>query len=187
MPRGPPTAGPWDVPDVISANLSLDAWTPTPAALVVHVPVSSHKTSAFPTLGTGRRSASPCQATLRQVPNFGAAVIRFASGLQICLPPRSLPPMQLDAAWQPWLLRPSPVEVVTSLHVGYASRPNRATDGRGLSPPRFAALSAAPPTSAFSGRPLADGPLERVVQVSRYAAVSPCHSSRPLQVARPSR
>jgi hypothetical protein len=148
LPLGPPAAGPKDLPDVLSANLSLDAWTPTPAALVVHGPVSSHKTSAFPTLGTGRRSASPCQATSRPVPDFGAAVIRFASGLQMCWPPRSLPPMQLNAAWQPWLLRPSTVEFVTSLHVGYASRPNRATDGRGLSPPRFAALSAAPLTWA---------------------------------------
>ena len=39
-----------DLPDVISANLSLRAWTPTPAALVVLLPVSSHKTSAFPAL-----------------------------------------------------------------------------------------------------------------------------------------
>ena len=45
----------------MSANLSLRAWTPTPAALVVHLPVSSHKTSAFPALGSGRRLASiPC-------------------------------------------------------------------------------------------------------------------------------
>lgn len=51
----------WDLPDVISANLSPRAWTPTPAAPVVLLPVSSHKTSAFPTLGTGRRLAGfPC-------------------------------------------------------------------------------------------------------------------------------
>ena len=47
-----------DLPDVISANLSPRAWTPTPAALVVHLPVSSHKTTAFPTLGPGRRDRS---------------------------------------------------------------------------------------------------------------------------------
>jgi hypothetical protein len=45
------------LPDVISADLSLDAWTPTPAAPVVLMLVSSHRTSAFPTLGPGRRSA----------------------------------------------------------------------------------------------------------------------------------
>ena len=37
-----------DLPDVISASLSLRAWTPTPAARMVHVPVSSHTTAAFP-------------------------------------------------------------------------------------------------------------------------------------------
>ena len=47
-----------DLPGVISANLSSRAWTPTPAALVVHLPVSSHKTTAFPTLGPGRRDRS---------------------------------------------------------------------------------------------------------------------------------
>ncbi len=44
------------LPGVISANLSSRAWTPTPAAPVVHLPVSSHRTTAFPTLGPGRRS-----------------------------------------------------------------------------------------------------------------------------------
>src|SRR5215813_6242196 len=39
-----------------SAHPSLRAWTPTPAALEVHVPVSSPKTSAFPSFGPGRRS-----------------------------------------------------------------------------------------------------------------------------------
>jgi len=40
-----------------SATLSPRARTPTPAALVVLMPVSSHKTTAFPMLGTGRRLA----------------------------------------------------------------------------------------------------------------------------------
>jgi hypothetical protein len=53
----------WEMafPDVISANLSLRARTPTPAALVVHSPVSSHKTSAFPEMSSGRRFRKyPC-------------------------------------------------------------------------------------------------------------------------------
>ena len=54
--------------------------------------------------------------------------------------------------WQPGLLRPSTVEGVTFLHVGYARRPNRATDGRGFSPPSFAALSAAPRTPGLDER-----------------------------------
>lgn len=39
---GPSTAGHQDLPDVGSANLSLDAWTSTPAVPVVHLPVSSY-------------------------------------------------------------------------------------------------------------------------------------------------
>jgi len=50
-----------DLPDVVSAHLSLRAWTSTPAALEVHVPVSSPKTSAFPSFGPGRRSTQPVQ------------------------------------------------------------------------------------------------------------------------------
>ncbi len=63
-----------DLPGVSSANLSLRAWTPTPAALVVRLPVPSHKTSAFPPLGPGRRSATPVQQ-LQYGLYFGAAVI----------------------------------------------------------------------------------------------------------------
>ena len=37
-------------------NLSLDAWPPTPAVSMVHLLVSSHRTSAFPPLGQGRHS-----------------------------------------------------------------------------------------------------------------------------------
>ena len=50
-----------DLPDVFSAHLSLRAWTPTPAARVVPVPVSSHTTAAFPSFGPGRRSTQPVQ------------------------------------------------------------------------------------------------------------------------------
>ena len=55
-----------------------------------------------------------------------AAVIPLCSGLQVCLPPgSSLPPS---------LLLPSTVPVVAFRHVEYASRLNRAIDGRGLTP-----------------------------------------------------
>lgn len=59
-----------------------------------------------------------------------------------CHPDRSH--LYSPAVWQPWRFHLSTVRVVAFPHVRYASRPNRATDGRGLSPPRFAALSAAP-------------------------------------------
>jgi hypothetical protein len=82
-----------DLPDVISAHLSLRAWTPTPAARVVHVPVSSHTTSAFPSFGPGRRSAKPVQR-FQYGALFEAAVIRSCSGPQGCSPPRSLLPLR---------------------------------------------------------------------------------------------
>ena len=63
-----------DLPDVISAYLSLRAWTPTPAARVVHVPVSSHTTAAFPPFGPGRRSTMSVQR-LQYGALFEAAVI----------------------------------------------------------------------------------------------------------------
>jgi hypothetical protein len=49
----------WDLPDVISANLSPDAWSPTPASHRVHLPVSSPMSSAFPHKGRGQLPASP--------------------------------------------------------------------------------------------------------------------------------
>jgi hypothetical protein len=52
-----------DLPDVISASLSLRAWTPTPAAREVPVPVSSLTTAAFPSFGPGRRSTMDRTAT----------------------------------------------------------------------------------------------------------------------------
>ena len=82
-----------DLPDVISAHLSLRAWTPTSAARMVHVPVTSHTTSAFPSFGTGRRSAKPVQR-FQYGAHFEAAVIPSCSSPQICSPPRSLLPLR---------------------------------------------------------------------------------------------
>ena len=83
-----------DLPDVISAHPSLRAWTSTPAAPEVHMPVSSLKTSAFPTFGPGRRSTM----SMQRLPHgalFEAAVIPSRAGPQVCSPPRSLLPLQL--------------------------------------------------------------------------------------------
>ena len=82
-----------DLPDVISAHLSLRAWTPTPAARVVHLPVSSHTTSAFPPFGPGRRSTMSVQR-FQYGAFFEAAVIHSCSGPQVCSPPRSLLPIR---------------------------------------------------------------------------------------------
>jgi hypothetical protein len=102
------------LPDVISAHLSLRAWTPTPAARGVPVPVTSSTTSAFPPLGPGRRSAMPVQR-LRYGAHFEAAVICSCSGPQVCSPPRSLLP-----------IRPGP----------YGSRGFSVRASHGLFPPR---------------------------------------------------
>ena len=51
------------LPGVISANLSPDAWSPTPALLLVHLPVTSQETSAFANLGAARQHAHIRTAT----------------------------------------------------------------------------------------------------------------------------
>ena len=82
-----------DLPDVISAHLSLRAWTSTPAARVVHRPVASHTTAAFPPCGPGRRSTMPVQR-LPYGALCEAVVIASCSGPQVCSPPRSLLPLR---------------------------------------------------------------------------------------------
>jgi len=114
---------PLALPDVISANLSLDAWTHTPAVLLVHMLVSSQETSAFTDVRAARHSTiSVLQLRYRSF--FGAAVILSCSGLQICSPPRMhLPRIAFRFSGQPWLLRPRISRFVTSPSSGYASRP----------------------------------------------------------------
>jgi len=119
-----------DLPGVRSATLSLRAWTPTPAALVVHLPVSSHKTTAFATLGTARRQATPVQQLQYGALFRGCShslMFRPAGLLAIQVAPTAVP---CDTR-QPWLLRPRLFRFVTSPNRGYANRPFRATDGRG--------------------------------------------------------
>ena len=117
-----------DLPDVISANLSPRAWTPTPAALVVHMLVSSHKTSAFPPFGRGRRLQHPYSdfstapfSRLQSFPDVQAHGCARHPG-------RSRRSGYLTTG-RPWLLRPRLSRFVPSSSCGYASRPNRAIDG----------------------------------------------------------
>jgi len=110
------------LPDVISANLSQRAWTHTPPAPMVHLPISSHETTAFPKSRVGRRYRNSPYSNFSRVWVLGAIVIRLSSGPLICSPPRSLPPQRLRVG-QPWLLRPRISRFVTSPSRGYASRP----------------------------------------------------------------
>jgi hypothetical protein len=82
-----------DLPDVVSAPLSLRAWTPTPAARVVHGPVSSHPTAACPPCGPGRRATMSVQR-LQDGALCEAAVMRAGAGPQVGSPPRSLLPLR---------------------------------------------------------------------------------------------
>jgi hypothetical protein len=89
-----------DLPDVISAYLSLRAWTPTPAALEVHVPVSSPKTSAFPSFGPGRRSTLYRTATSvrRAFRGCSHSLMFRPAGL---LATQIAPPATAYTVWQP--------------------------------------------------------------------------------------
>ena len=79
-------------------NPSIDVRTHTPAAFVVHLTVSSHKASAFPNAGMGRRYAEFLQQILK-VSHFGAAVFVNPSDLNICLPHRLFRPSILCVIW----------------------------------------------------------------------------------------
>ena len=90
----------WEMalPDVISASLSLDAWTSTAVPREVLLAVSSLTTSAFPTRGLwvgvtqlNRSKRLPAE------PHFAVVIIPYRSGLQVCSPPRSPPPLRPDA------------------------------------------------------------------------------------------
>jgi hypothetical protein len=129
-----------DVPDVISADLSPDAWTRTPAVPKVHALVSSLETSAFPANGPGRHTAMTAQRLPCGRVFFGAVVIRFA--------PRPLfrPPGLLALQVAPTATARCPpgsqgfdvwahFRVVAFPESRPANRPNRAIDGVGTSTP----------------------------------------------------
>ena len=124
-----------DLPDVISAELSLRVWAPTPAALGVHSPVSSPKALAFSDLlADQRRAILPTATSVRR--SFSRLQpFTHVSNPQVCSPPWSLPPLCLLCTGQSWLLRPRISRVVTFPCSGYANRPNRAIDGKGTSTP----------------------------------------------------
>ncbi len=120
------------LPDVISANLSPNAWTHTPAVLLVRLLVSSQETTAFTDLGAARQ---PTNSVLRLL--YGSS-FRGCSHSLMFRPPVLLATQIVPTAafaGQPWLLLPRISRFVTSPSRGYASRPNRATDGVGTFTP----------------------------------------------------
>ena len=87
-----PTLSPQVFPQVPGP---LPRWDP-----MVHSPVSSHRTAAFPTFLQGRLPHEPYSDFTTGV-YFGAAVIPSCSGPQVCSPPRSLLPQSPIEAGQP--------------------------------------------------------------------------------------
>lgn len=79
------------LPGVISANLSLRAWPPTPAALVVHIPVFLPQDNGLPDVRTRSALATSIQQLLYGL-FLEAAIIHSCLGPQICSPPRLLLP-----------------------------------------------------------------------------------------------
>jgi len=59
------------------------------------------------------------------------------------------------SVWQPWFLRPSLSWFVTSPRPGYACRPNRVIDGRGLSPHKMRSLVGCSPNATLQAPPIA--------------------------------
>ena len=97
-PRSVPVAGSpggeADLPDVLSAPLSLRAWPSPPAAREGHRPVASRTTAAVPPCGPGRRSTRP-MPRLPHGARGEAAGMPSRAGPQVCSPPRALLPLRL--------------------------------------------------------------------------------------------
>jgi hypothetical protein len=134
------------LPNLISANPSLDVWPPTPAGPKLRLLVSSLGSSAFPKFEIGRLSQPKSARRLQCGLTF-----RGCRHSLMFRPPGLL--ATLVAPTTAVLYRRAAVTFTSGHravshfpHSGYATRLNRAIDGRGLSPPRFAALSAAPQT-----------------------------------------
>jgi hypothetical protein len=124
-----------DLPDVISASLSLDAWTRIPLAcrsaharyfLPQHRPSPPGTRVGMPEWSAQRLLSGPVFRDDSHSLDVQAS--KFA-----CHPGRSHR-CGSKTARQPWRLHPSRTYVVTFIRIGHASRPNRAIDDRGLSP-----------------------------------------------------
>jgi hypothetical protein len=121
------------LPDFISASLSLDAWPPTPASPLVPYPFLPRGLRPSPHYDKVGDLATPMQQLQH------GAIFRGCRHSFMFRPPSLLatqvaPTDTYFAVWPPWRLLPNLEEFVSSLFVGYANRPNRAIDGRGLSP-----------------------------------------------------
>ena len=121
----------------------------------VHLPVTSPATSAFPKVPW----VSFPRPTAQRLPN-GGVISRLQSFVYLQASEFAATQVvptaghRFRCSGQPWHLHLSRTCVVTFACIRYASRPNRAIDGEGLSPPRFAALPAAPGLSPHQIMPM---------------------------------
>jgi len=111
-------------------------------------PLLPSTTSAFPDKGTGRPSRE------NPLSDFRAGMISQLQAFRDVLASRfACHPGRSHrcglAAGQPWRFHPSTTCVVTFARFGYASRPNRAIDGWGLSPHKTRSLVGCSPLSPF--------------------------------------
>jgi len=111
------------LPGVISANLSLDAWIPTPVVFTVHLIVSSCKSSAFPANGPGWLTTTLLTITSVRV------IFRSCNHSLMFRPPVLLATLVIPTTrslcnlQQQWLLHPSRTRIVTFASIRYASCP----------------------------------------------------------------
>ncbi len=123
----------WTFPTLPSANPSLDAWTFTPAASKVPLPVSSLRASAFPKTVTGRRSAKTRATTsARTVISELQSFLNVQASRFACHPGRSHRCPCGHGSHDVYFRAPSgllPPRTSDMLAVRF-----RAIDGRGLSP-----------------------------------------------------
>ena len=85
---------PPDLPDVISEDLSCDAWAPITTVCRVLIPVSSSATAAFPTKQWVGFTVQFRLSDFPAVGFFEIAAISLCSGLTFCSPLWSLLPLQ---------------------------------------------------------------------------------------------
>ena len=119
-----------DLPDVLSAHLSLRAWTSTPGGSCGASTRCVPHDSGLPPVRTRSALHHAHTATSVRRPLRGCSPFFLfrPTGL---LTTQVAPPATVSAVWQPWFLRPSLSWVVTSPRPGYANRLNRAIDGIG--------------------------------------------------------
>ena len=160
------------LPDVISASLFLDAETHTTVA----------RGGAFTRFFPPRRRPSP-RDNGSALPRHSAQQLQSGKAFRGCSqfvmfrPPGLLatpvaPTVVAVATRRPWRLRSSRTCVVTFASIEYASRPNRVTDGRGLSPHKPRGLVGRSYPGAFSGL------------VIRYFVVQEYRKTRPVGITK---